>query len=224
VVSVQISFSFSESRADSPVADASGSPIPSSQPQIVILEGLVTTLNADGGANISPMGPIVDPPLKRLVLRPYQTSTTYANLKRHGEGVFHVTDDVLLLAQAAVGEPSPRSALVPATAVQGVILTDACRWYAFRVRSIDDRAPRTEIVAEVVDCGRIRDFFGFNRAKHAVVEAAILATRVHLLPREEIVAEFARLTPLVQKTGGEQENQAFEFLREYVERAIHSSG
>jgi uncharacterized protein len=190
----------------------------------MILEGLVTTLNADGAANISPMGPLVDPPMQRLVLRPYQTSTTYVNLKRHGEGVFHVTDDVLLLAQAAVGEPNPRPTLLPAAAVHGVILADACRWYAFRVQSIDDSQPRTEIVADVVDRERTRDFFGFNRAKHAVVEAAILATRVALLPREEIEAEFARLAPLVQKTGGEQEEQAFNFLREYIERAPRSGG
>jgi hypothetical protein len=190
----------------------------------VILEGLVTTLNADGSPNISPMGPRVDPQMRRLILRPYQTSTTYANLKKRGEGVFHVTDNVLLIAQAAVGEPSPRPALVPANAVEGVILMDACRWYAFRVSSFDDSHDRTEIVADVVDSGRTRDFFGFNRAKHAVVEAAILATRVHLLPRDEIVAELARLAPLVQKTGGEQEHQAFEFLREYVDRMIGSGG
>ena len=105
-----------------------------------------------------------------------------------------------------------------------MILADACRWYAFRVQSIDDSQPRTEIVADVVDRGRTSDFFGFNRAKHAVVEAAILATRVGLLPREDIEAEFARLAPLVQKTGGEREEQAFEFLREYIERAPRSGG
>jgi hypothetical protein len=189
----------------------------------VILEGIVTTLNADGGANISPMGPLVEPPMQRLVLRPYQTSTTYVNLKRQGEGVFHVTDNVLLLAQAAVGELNPRPTLLPAAAVRGVILADACRWYAFRVKSIDDSQPRTEIVADVVDSERTRDFFGFNRAKHAVVEAAILATRVGLLPREEIEAEFAHLASLVQKTGGEQENQAFNFLQDYIERTAYTN-
>jgi hypothetical protein len=184
----------------------------------VILEGIVTTLNADGGANISPMGPIVDPPMQRLVLRPYQTSTTYANLKRTGEGVFHVTDDVLLLATAAVGEPDPPPALVPAESVNGFVIADACRWYALRVTSIDDGQSRSRISAEVVDRGRIRDFFGFNRAKHAVVEAAILATRVGLIPGEEIAAEFSRLAGLVEKTGGEQEIRAFQFLQDYVDR------
>jgi hypothetical protein len=185
----------------------------------MILEGIVTTLNADGSANISPMGPRVDEQFKQLLLRPYQTSTTYANLKRTGEGVFHVTDDVLLLAQAAIDRLDPPPALVRAEAVAGVILTDACRWYAFRVRSIDDRQPRTEIVADVVDRGGGRDFFGFNRAKHAVVEAAILATRIALLPRAEIEAELTRLTVLVEKTGGPREHQAFALLQDYVRNA-----
>ena len=187
----------------------------------MILEGIVTTLNADASANISPMGPLVDAAMERLVLRPYQISTTYANLKRTGEGVFHVTDDVLLLAKAAVGEPAPLPALVRAEKVNGLILADACRWYAFRVQSIDDSQPRSRIEADVVDHGRIRDFFGFNRAKHAVVEAAILATRVGLLPREEIAAEFNRLAVVVEKTGGEQEHLAFEYLQDYVDRTSH---
>jgi len=187
----------------------------------MILEGIVTTLNADSSANISPMGPLVDAAMERLVLRPYQTATTYVNLKRTGEGVFHVTDDVLLLARTALGEPEPLPALVHAEKVNGVILADACRWYAFRVKSIDDSQPRSQIVADVVDRGRIRDFFGFNRAKHAVVEAAILATRVGLLPREDIAVEFNRLAVIVEKTGGEQERTAFEYLKDYVDRTSH---
>jgi hypothetical protein len=185
----------------------------------MILEGIVTTRNSDRMVNISPMGPRVDAAMDRLILRPYQTSTTYHNLKRTGEGVLHVTDDVLLLAQAAVGQPEPLPAMIEAQAIDGAILADACRWYAFRVESLDDRNDRTEIVARVVDRGAIREFFGFNRAKHAVVEAAILATRTAFLPPDEIRCEFERLAVLVQKTGGPQEHQAFEFLKRYVERA-----
>ena len=53
------------------------------------------------------MGPQIgpDPSMKTFELRPYRSSTTYQNLKARGEGVFHVTDDVLLLAQTAIGEP-----------------------------------------------------------------------------------------------------------------------
>jgi uncharacterized protein len=185
-------------------------------PEATLLEGIVSTLNNDGSPHVTPMGPIVDSEFNRLLLRPFRTSTTFENLKRTGEGVLHVTDDVDLVARAAVGKLQPLPRLMPAKGIEGVILTDACRWYAFRVESLDDRDERTKILAKVVDRGTIREFFGFNRAKHAVVEAAILATRIHLLDAELIRSELDRLIVLVEKTGGRQEHQAFEFLRQYV--------
>jgi hypothetical protein len=186
----------------------------------MILEGIVTTRNPDGSVNISPMGPRVDESMATLLLRPYQTSTTYQNLKRTRQGVFHVTDDVLLLAQAAIGQPSPMPELIPPKAVDCPFLADACRWYAFRIESLDDSQDRTEIVARVIDRGIIREFFGFNRAKHAVVEAAILATRTKFLPDDEIRAEFARLAVLVEKTGGLREHNAFNLLQRHIDREL----
>jgi hypothetical protein len=184
----------------------------------MILEGIVTSLAADGGVNIAPMGPRVDAAMDRFLLRPYRTSQTYRNLKAHGEGVLHVTDNVLLLAQAAMGMVDPPPELVPAHRIHGFVLSDACRFYEFRVRSIDDRADRIAIEVDVVHTGRLRDFFGFNRAKHAVVEAAILATRAEFLPLDEIETEYRKLAVLVGKTGGAQEQQAFAFLQEHIGR------
>jgi hypothetical protein len=187
----------------------------------MILEGVVTTVAAGGAVNVAPMGPLVEPPapgrdLERFVLRPFRTAQTYANLKAHGEGVLHVTDDVLLLARAAVGRLDPLPPLAPAERVRGWVLRDACRYYEFRVTACDDRAERARFDAEVVHAGRLCDFFGFNRAKHAVVEAAILATRTALLPPEEIESEYRKLAVLVEKTGGPQEREAFALLRGYI--------
>jgi hypothetical protein len=185
----------------------------------MILEGIVTTVSAAGEVNIAPMGPILDPAageLRRFELRPFRTSQTYANLKEHGEGVLHITDDVLLLARGAVGELVPPPAMRPATRIRGWVLADACRFHEFRITACDDRAERTRLEAEVVHTGRLRDFFGFNRAKHAVVEAAILATRTAFLPLDDIEAEYRKLAVLVEKTGGPQEHEAFAFLRAYV--------
>lgn len=196
----------------------------------MILEGIVTTHNADGSVNISPMGPIVDEAMRRIVLRPFRTSTTYANLRRKGVGVLHVTDDVLLFAQAAVGRPDPLPAikrvaemLAPESVADlagevrnAPVLADACRWYAFRVNEVDDSAERAHLAAEVVAAGAIRDFFGFNRAKHAVIEAAILATRVGILAREDIDAQMQRLASWVEKTGGSREVAAFAYLRDWI--------
>jgi hypothetical protein len=184
----------------------------------MILEGIVTTVSPDQCINIAPMGPCVDPTMTRLVLRPFPTSRTYSNLRACGEGVLHVTDDVLLLAQAAVGPVEPSPPMFPAAQVAGFVLADACRYYEFRVIHMDESQERIRIEAEVVQAGRLRDFFGFNRAKHAVVEAAILASRAHILSRAEIMAEFRKLGVLVDKTGGPKEQEGFGFLRDYVER------
>jgi uncharacterized protein len=185
-------------------------------PDALLLEGIVTTLNDDGSVHIAPMGPIVDAKFSRLLLRPYQTSTTFQNLKRAGEGVLHVTDDVVLFARAAVGELSAEPRTVAAKTIKGRVLADACRWYEFRVDSLDDSVERTELLASVVERGRNREFFGFNRAKHAVIEAAILATRTKWLEADFIRSEFNRLAVIVEKTGGREEHAALRFLEAYV--------
>src|SRR6188768_1527132 len=133
------------------------------QPDELIAEGIVTTVNPDGSANISPMGPRVDRDFTHLLLRPYQTSTTYQNLKRTGEGVFHITDDVLLIAKTAVGQLIPEPPLHPASSIRGgFLLADACRWFAFQVSHLDDSQVRTTIDCTIVDSGNLRPFFGFN--------------------------------------------------------------
>jgi hypothetical protein len=190
----------------------------------MILEGIVTTVTASGAVHIAPMGPRVGPAMDRFLLRPFPTSQTFQNLKAHGEGVLHVTDDVLLLAHAALGSAEPLPPLFPADKVKGQVLRDACRYYEFRVTTIDEREERVRIEAEVVHAGRLRDFFGFNRAKHAVVEAAILATRTDFLPLDEIMAEYRKLGVIVDKTGGAAEREAFDFLRGHVERVAHARG
>lgn len=182
----------------------------------MILEGLVTTISPDGRINLAPMGPIVDESLTTLHLRPFQTSQTYRNLKQHPQGVFHITDDVLLIAQAAIGKLPALPELFPAERVRGWVIRSACRWYEFEVERFDDATERTNLHARVVHTGRLRDFLGFNRAKHAVLEAAILATRIHLLPRDELLRQFEALRSPVEKTAGPQEREAFALLERSV--------
>src|SRR3954463_6193944 len=142
----------------------------------LVLEGLVSTLDAGGGPHLAPMGPHVPAPaFDRFTLRPFPTAQTYRNLLAHGAGVLHVTDDALLLARAAVGAGEPPPAWEAAECVRGWGLADCCRFYEFRVTEVDESQPRARVEAVVVRAGWRRDFFGFNRARHAVVEAAVLA-------------------------------------------------
>lgn len=187
----------------------------------MILEAIVTTLNVDGTWNVAPMGPRVDPGLDRFALRPFKTSTTHANLLRTKEGVLHVTDDSLLFARAAIGlEVSPRTR--PAEVVSGAILTDACRHFEFRVESIDEDDARPTFLARTVHRGRSRDFLGFQRARHAVIEAAIVATRADWLPIPGMVLDFARYREIIEKTGGPDEREAFGLLHEHVRRRVEA--
>jgi hypothetical protein len=163
--------------------------------------------------NIAPMGPIVGEDFKTFVFRPFKSSTTYENLVRSRRGVLHVTDDVELFAAAAIGAVSDADFHRD----RPLVLSGACRWYALEVSSIDDSQERTTLIARTTDHGTQREFFGFNRAQHAVIEAAIMATRLHLLPTEDVLPEFARLQVLVDKTGAAAEHRAFSMLKQLVE-------
>jgi len=184
----------------------------------MILEGLITTRNADGQVHISPMGPEVaeDGQLQTFVLKPFDTSGTYRNLKRKPSGVLHITDNVLLLAQAAIHRFDVPPPLAENSSGGGLVLKDTCRWFAFEVVAIDDSAQRVRITCRVTQQGDVRPFWGFNRAKHAVLEAAILATRVGILEHGEIKDRMQDLKVIVEKTAGMQERQAFDLLEAYV--------
>jgi hypothetical protein len=182
----------------------------------MILEGIVTTLGADDQAHIAAMGATVPAVMESLMLRPFRSSATYENLRRRMEGVFHVTDDVELIVQAALGRWSVPVATAPVPDFPVPRLVDCCRWYAFQVRDIDHQADRATMQCRVVKWGRQRDFWGFNRAKHAVLELAIMATRIHLLPSTDIMNELERTRVIVDKTGGIAETRALAVMAGYI--------
>ena len=179
-----------------------------------ICEGIVTTVDAAGRVNIAPMGPIVGsrdgvPDWSTLTLRPYDRSQTYANLDHTPRGVFHVTDDVGLFAEAAIGDSFAET--VPVRD-QWFRLADCCRWYAFEVVARHHDHPRETMQVEVRESGTVREFAGFHRARHAVLEAAILATRRHLLDPQLIAEELDRWRPLIAKTATSTERDAWTRL------------
>ncbi len=91
-----------------------------------VIEGILTTRNALGTINIAPQGPIRLSE-ERWLLRPFQGSRTLENLLRERCGVFHITDDVLLLAQTAVGDADPQPRLQTCTKIAGQYLADSCQ-------------------------------------------------------------------------------------------------
>jgi hypothetical protein len=174
-----------------------------------ILETVVTTINPDGSVNCAAMG--VEWGEQRIVIKPFGGTRTLRNLRATQAAVVHLTDDILLFSQAALGDPQPPTH--PATAVAGAVLDDACSWREVRVEAIDDSAQRARVDTVVVGGGTGREFLGLNRARHAVLEASILASRARMLPAAEIAAELGRLQVLVDKTAGPREREAMEYVR-----------
>ncbi|MBX3420008.1 MAG: DUF447 family protein [Pirellulaceae bacterium] len=180
----------------------------------MIIEGLLTTTSADGSPHVAPMGPVVNQSLDQWLLRPFQTSTTFANLRRHSSCIFHVMDDVLPIVQAALSLPVDVS-FEPA-ASGGWVIQSACHWYCLETGQWDLSQPRSQVPARVITSKVQRPFWGWNRAKHAVLEATILATRIHLTGHDAVRQELDRLDSAVLKTGGPRETAAWQLLREFV--------
>jgi hypothetical protein len=185
----------------------------------VIIESIVTTVDAAGAVNVAPMG--VEWGEEVIVVKPFLETTTFRNVRETGALVVNLTDDVLLFATAAISNPT--APVVPAAVVRGVVLEDCCSWRELAVESIDATPPRSRIVARVVHRGTRREFLGFNRARNAVLEAAILATRTHLLPAQQVRDDFQRLQVIVDKTAGPREHEAMALLTEYVRGKLGSA-
>lgn len=188
-----------------------------SDPRLRIVEGILTTQNADGTVNVAPMGPRVDDQITQFLLRPFPGSRTYENLLRTRQATFHVTDDVEMIAQAAVGDLHQTPEYLAGSDEGYHILAGCCRWYQLEAAQVDTSGERAALTCRVIRQGHIRDYFGLNRAKHAVLELAILATRVHLLSAEEIDQAIATMASWVEKTGGNAEVRAWEFLQSTIQ-------
>jgi uncharacterized protein len=181
-----------------------------------IIETVVTTINPDGSVNCGAMG--VEWGEQRIVIKPYRGTRTLRNLRATGAAVVNLTEDILLFSQAALGDPHPPTRR--AATVDGAVLDDACSWREVRVEAIDDGSQRARVSTHVVDGGTGREFLGLNRARHAVLEASILASRARLLPGEQIRAELRRLQALVDKTAGPREREAMAYVTRHLSAVV----
>ncbi len=178
----------------------------------MIRETILTTVSRDGRVHVAPIGIIADG--DDWIIAPFRPSITLENLSAVPFAVANYTDDVRIFAGCLTGRhdwpttaaddvPVPRLAAALAHAELAVLdVTE------------DEERPRFRCV--VVRRGSHAPFEGFNRAKAAVVEAAILVSRLNMLPREKVEAEIAHLASAVEKTAGAEEAQAWAWLNEAI--------
>ena len=180
----------------------------------------MTTLSENGELNIAPMGPEFDPNQAHFELRPFEDSQTCRNLMATSAGVLHVTDNVLLIASSAINQMEDVWQSEAASKVAGRVLLDCCRWYEFSCSEKPSSSTRKSFHCQIVAGGRRRDFFGFNRAKHAILEATIAVTRIQFLPPEHVQEKLTLAVDVCERTGGKDESAALELLREHVQARL----
>jgi hypothetical protein len=178
----------------------------------MIFESIVTTQSPEGTVHIAPFGITEDS--GGLVIAPFRPSVTLDNLVATGCAVINSTDDVRVFAGALTGRRDWPTH--PASVVAGRVLDGALAHREVRVIGREDDPQRPRFWLEVVHAETHAPFRGFNRAQGAVIEAAILVSRLHMLPPEKVASEIAYLEIAISKTAGEREREAWGWLMERI--------
>lgn len=140
----------------------------------------------------------------------------------HRCAVMNMTDDVRIFAGALTGRRD--WPVRPADKVHGVVLESTLAHQELELVKVQEDELRPELWFKVVHEARHAPFSGFNRAQAAVIELAVLVSRLYMLPMEKIEAEIAYLKIAIEKTAGERELQAWQWLIERVENYKLESG
>ena len=178
----------------------------------MIRECIVITRSRAGVLQIAPLGLIEEG--EHLVIAPFRPSLTLDNLRENPFAVANYTDDVLVFAGCLTGRRDWPTR--PATKVPGAALEQALAHAELQVVDVVEDELRPRFRCAVVHEENHRPFRGFNRARAAVVEAAILVSRLHMLPPEKIEREIAYLQIAIEKTAGPRERQAWDWLMQRV--------
>jgi uncharacterized protein len=178
----------------------------------MIRESIITTTCLSGAVHIAPMGVIWREGVP--VLAPFRPSRTLDNLREHPFAVINHTDDVRVFAGCLTGRRE--WPVRPAERIDGRVLVGALAHQEIAVERFEDDEVRPRFVCRVVHEASHAAFRGFNRAQAAVIEGAILVSRLHLLPWEKIEREVAYLDIAVGKTAGPAEREAWSWLIERI--------
>lgn len=179
----------------------------------LIHECVVTTLSPQGRPHVAPLGLIEEQGC--WIIAPFKPSTTLFNLRQNPKCTANFTDDARLFASLITGK-------------HGFPMTDCENWPAPRlsialahaelqVVRVEEDELRPRFFCKVKKIESHRPFLGMNRARAAVLEACILATRLNMLAREKVDSEIAYLKIAIDKTAGPAEQEAWDMVMEKID-------
>lgn len=179
----------------------------------MIHELIVSTQNQAGNTHLAPMG--IHQNGDEFIILPFRPSTTLNNLLETGVAVFNYCDDVRVFAGCLTGRRD--FATKPATTIQGSVLQCALAHSEVKIIRVEDDDTRPKLYCQVIHKETHAPFQGFNRAQYSVLEAAILVSRLTMLPLEKIQSELDYLKIGLEKTAGDREREAWAWLMTTIE-------
>ncbi len=174
----------------------------------MIQETIVTTVNETGQVHIAPMGIHISD--NHLIILPFKPSTTLTNIVSTGVAVINYCNDVRLFAGCLTGRRD--WAVTAAEKITGSVLVNNLAHSEVSLVGVEDDPLRPKLICQVVHSVNHAPFTGFNRAQYAVLEAAILFSRIKWLPLTKIDTELAYLRIGLEKTAGTAELEAWDWL------------
>lgn len=177
-----------------------------------IVETIITTVTAEGELHAAPLGLIQDG--KHWTIGPFKPSRTLDNVRANPVFTASHTDDVRVFAGAVTGRKG--WPLVAATRIKGGRLKECVSHWELQIERVIEDDLRPRFVATIVHQETHGPWEGFNRAQAAVLELAVLTTRLHMLPAEKIESELKYLEIAISKTAGPREEEAWSWLMEKI--------
>lgn len=184
----------------------------------LIYEAVITTVSAEAEVHVAPMG--VRYAAADIVLMPFRPSTTLRNIEVTRRAVLNLVTDVRVFAGCVTGRKQWPT--VPLAGDAGVRLAAALGHVELRLAEVRDDPQRPVLRLERVAQAQHAPFLGMNRAQAAVVEGAVLVSRLHLLPADKIDTEMRYLQIAIDKTAGPAELEAWAWLQQAIE--AHRAG
>ena len=180
----------------------------------MIFETIIISQDAAGKPHLAPFGIQYEGDF--VVISPYKPSLTLDNILSTKHAVMNLTDDVRIFASVLTNQKMPD--LVQASKIQGLRLADCLAHVELKLVEVHEHATRPQLVTKKIAEFNHKAFAGFNRAQAAVIELAVLVSRLHMLTRDKIETELAYLQIAIDKTAGRREQEAWQRLTEKIER------
>ena len=174
----------------------------------MIRESIVITTDLNNKPHIAPMGVIFKK--KKIFIAPFIPSKTFDNLKENPYAVINFTDNVNMFVDALFKKKKFK--IKPTKKIKSFYLVDTLTYLEIKVEKFFKNKLRPRFQCKILNINTLNSFKGFNRAQLSVIEAAILVSRINIIPISKIRKEINYLQIAIDKTAGKNEKIAWKRL------------